>query len=125
MSKRPVSTLFILIVGIGGWFVLASIPVLIFFNDRIRAELGLLAGAVMAVGMVVHMSAVLEHSTHMEKGSQAFVTAGSIGRMLVVFGILVLTAYTGLINWVTMLIGVFGLKIATFAYPLLTKILQK
>ena len=125
MRKRPVSTLFILIVGIGGWFVLASIPVLIFFNDRLRAELGLLAGAVMAVGMVVHMNAVLEHSTHMEKGRQAFVTAGSIGRMLVVFGILVLTAYTGLINWVTMLIGVFGLKIATFSYPLLTKILQK
>lgn len=125
MKKESNSTLIALILGTVLYFIIASIPVLIIAGDKLRAEIGLLAGIVMAILRLVHMNAVLEHSMYMEKNQRAYLTANSVGRMLVVLGILVVTAMTGWTNFVTMMIGLFGEKISALANPLLIGILQK
>ena len=125
MKKESISTLFALIFGIVVYFLIASVPVLIFADDRLRSEIGLLAGAVLAVASLLHMNAVLVHSTYMEKNQSAFITANSVGRMLVILGVLVVTAMTGWADYVTMLIGLFGEKISALANPYITKALTK
>lgn len=125
MKKESVSTLFALIFGVVVYVLVVSVPVLIFANDRIRSEIGLLAGAVLAVASLLHMNAVLVHSTYMEKNQSAFITANSVGRMLVILGVLVVTAMTGWADFVTMLIGLFGEKVSALANPYITKVLTK
>ena len=125
MKKESNSTLIALILGTVLYFIIATIPVLIIADNKLRAEIGLFAGVVISILRLVHMNAVLEHSMYMEKNQRAYITANSIGRMLVVLGILVVTAMTGWTNFITMLIGMFGEKISALANPLLTGILTK
>ncbi len=123
--KKEKSTLTTLILGTVLYFIIATIPVLIIAQDKLRAEIGLITGTVVAILRLVHMNAVLQHSMYMEKNQSAYITVNSVGRMLVVLGILVVTAMTGWTNFVTMLIGMFGEKISALANPILTGILQK
>lgn len=125
MKKESNLTLTALILGIILYFIIASIPTLIFTEDKLRGELGLFAGAVMASLMLVHMNAVIQHSMYMEKNQSGYITANSVGRMLVVLIVLVLTAMTGWANFVTMLIGLFAEKFSALANPLITGILTK
>lgn len=125
MKKESVSTLFALVFGIVAYFLIASVPVLILSGDKLRGELGLLTGAVLAIVSLVHMNAVLVHSTYMEKNQSAFITANSVGRMLVILGVLVVTAMTGWADFITMLIGLFGEKVSALANPYITKVLTK
>ncbi len=125
MKKESVSTLFALIFGVVVYFLIASVPVLILANDKLKGEIGLLVGAALAVASLVHMNAVLVHSTYMEKNQSAYITANSVGRMLVVLGVLVVTAMTGWANFITMLIGLFGEKISALSNPYITKVLTK
>ena len=125
MKKESVSTLFALIFGIVAYFLIASVPVLIFAPDRLRGEIGLLAGVALAIASLVHMNAVLVRSTYMEKNQSAFITANSVGRMLVILGVLVVTAMTGWADFVTMLIGLFGEKVSALANPYIIKVLTK
>lgn len=125
MKKESVSTLFALIFGIVAYFLIVSVPVLIFAPDRLRGEIGLLAGAALAIASLVHMNAVLVRSTYMEKNQSAFITANSVGRMLVILGVLVVTAMTGWADFITMLIGLFGEKVSALANPYITKVLTK
>lgn len=125
MKKESLSTLFTLIFGIVVYFFIATIPVLIIAENKFKAEIGLLTGTVLSIACLVHMYAVLVHSTYMENGQSAFLTANSVGRMLVVLGILVVTAMTGWTSYITMLIGLFGQKISAFANPAITIFLNK
>ena len=125
MKKESVSMLFALIFGVVVYFLIASVPVLVFATDRFRSEIGLFAGAVLAVASLLHMNAVLVHSTYMEKNQSAFITANSVGRMLVILGVLVVTAMTGWANFITMLIGLFGEKVSALANPYIIKVLTK
>ena len=125
MKKESVSTLFALVFGIVAYFLITSVPVLILSGDKLRGELGLLTGAVLAIVSLVHMNAVLVHSTYMEKNQSAFITANSVGRMLVILGVLVVTAMTGWADFITMLIGLFSEKVSALANPYITKVLTK
>ena len=52
MKKRELSTLATLGIGILIYFLIATIPVLIITKDKLRGELGLLAGALLAMGII-------------------------------------------------------------------------
>ena len=125
MKKESVSTLFALVFGIVAYFLIASVPVLILSADKLKGEFGLLTGTALAIASLVHMNAVLVHSTYMEKNQSAFITANSVGRMLVILGVLVVTAMTGWADFITMLIGLFGEKVSALANPYITKVLTK
>ena len=124
-NRDDLKTLKLLVFGVVIWFVLISIPVIIITSDKIRGELGLLVGSLMAVAMAVSMNMAAAKSLYMEKHQSAFLAWCSVGRLLVVVGVVILFGFTGWLNIVTMLIGVFGLKISAYIQPLLIKFFTK
>lgn len=120
-KKESSRTLILLIVGILFYFIIVSIPVLIFCSDRLRGELGLLVGSVIAACMTLHMNAVIQKSLYMERHQSAFITWNSVGRLVVVAGILILAALTEWVNPITVVIGIFGLKVSAYTQPVLVR----
>ena len=57
-ENQSSDTMKALIAGIIIYFLIVSVPVLIFTKDRLKGELGLLAGVLIALGMAVHMNYV-------------------------------------------------------------------
>lgn len=121
MSKEEKHTLFLLTVGIFLFFVVASIPVLIFSKDRLKSELSLFAGAVMAVGLALHMNFSIVRAIHMERRQSAYLALSSVGRLLVVAGLIVLAAWTGVMDPLFIVVGMLGLKIGAYIQPALEK----
>lgn len=121
-QKTESKTLLFLIIGIWIFCALVSIPVLLICTDRLKGELGLVAGAIIATAMVVNMNAVVKKSLYMEAHQSAFCAWSSVARLLVVAALLVLFGITGWLNIVTMLLGIFGLKISAYAQPLFIKL---
>ena len=111
MKKNEDSTLIALILSVVVFFLIATIPVLIFTNDKLKGWLGLLTGSVMSIAMIFHMNYVLGRSMYMEKNQAAYLAGNSIGRLLVVGVVLALTVTSGWANYWTMFVGLFGLKI--------------
>ncbi len=126
MEERDNSTTVkLLIFGLVIWFVLASIPVLIFVSDKLKGELGLFAGVLVAAGMAVSMNISAAKSLHMERHQSSYLAWSSIIRLVIVGALIALFGFTGWINIITMLIGIFGLKVSAYIQPLLIKILKK
>lgn len=125
MKKNDNSTLIAMIIGVGIFFLIATIPVLIFTNDKLKGWLGLLGGSVMSILMILHMNYVLTRSMYMEKNQSAYLSGNSVARLLVVGVILAVTVITGWANYWTMLAGLFGLKLSAYAQPLITRIINK
>lgn len=125
MKKNEDSTLVVLIMGVTVFFLIATIPVLIITNDKLKGWLGLLAGSVMAVAMIFHMNYVLGRSMYMERNQAGYLAGNSVGRLLVVGAVLAVTVVTGWANYWTMFVGLMGLKIATYVQPLMAKLYNK
>ncbi len=125
MKKNENSTLIAMIIGVGIFFLIATIPVLIFTNDKLKGWLGLLGGSVMSILMILHMNYTLTRSTYMEKNQSAYLSGNSVARLLVVGVILAVTVITGWANYWTMFVGLMGLKFSAYAQPLITRIINK
>lgn len=124
-DRDDLRTLKLLIFGMIIWFILASIPVMLITSDKLKGELGLLAGVIVAIAMAVSMNMAAAKSLYMENRQSAFLAWCSVGRLLIVAALVVLFGFTGWLNIVTMLIGVFGLKISAYIQPLLIKFFTK
>ena len=105
MKKKELSTLATLAIGILIYFLIASIPVLIITEDKLRGELGLLAGTLLAMGMAYHMNYVLNRSMYMESNQTGYLAGNSILRLLIVGAALAVTVITGWANYFTMFAG--------------------
>lgn len=125
MKKKELSTLATLAIGILIYFLIASIPVLIITEDKLRGELGLLAGTLLAMGMAFHMNYVLNRSMYMESNQTGYLAGNSILRLLIVGAALAVTVITGWANYFTMFAGLMGLKIATYLQPVIVRIFTK
>lgn len=125
MKKKEPSTLMCLGLGILIYFVIASIPVLIITKDKLRGELGLLAGALLAMGMAFHMNFVLTRAMYMEGNHTGYLAGNSVLRLLVVGAALAVTVITGWANYFTMFAGLMSLKVATYMQPVIVRIFTK
>ena len=114
-----------LIAGIVIFFVVVSVPVIILTKDKLKGELGLLAGVLISAGMAVHMNYVSHKLLYMENGHAAFAAWSSAGRLLIAAAILLVIGFTGWLNVITAAIGIFALKISAYLQPLLIKFFQK
>ena len=124
-EKYESKTLLFLIIGIWVFCICVTPPVLLICKDRLRGELGLVAGALIATAMVINMNATVQRAIHMEAHQSAFCAWSAAGRLLVVAALFVLFGITGWLNIVTMLVGIFGLKISAYSQPLIIKFFQK
>ena len=68
MDKENRQTVLSVLLGILIYFVIVSVPVLIFTENKLKCELGLLAGTVASVGMLFHMNDTINKSMHMKRG---------------------------------------------------------
>lgn len=125
VKKNENSTLIAMLTGVGFFFIIATIPVLIITTDKLRGWLGLLAGSVMSVAMIFHMNYVLGRSMYMEKNQSGYLAGNSIGRLLVVGAILAVTVRTGWANYWTMFVGLLGLKVSAYTEPIITRMYNK
>lgn len=121
MSREERRTLYMIMVGILIFCAVASIPVLIFSKNRFRCELGLVLGGIIGTLMAWHMNYTLIHVMHMENHHSAYLVWNSVGRLLVVAGLIVLTAWTRFADPIFMVIGMLGLKFGAYIQPFLEK----
>lgn len=124
-DKEAMRTLRVLILGIVIYFVIVSVPVLIFTADKLKCELGLLLGTVMAAAMSVSMQYTLNKMMYMKAKQKPYMAWHSVGRLVCVAAVLLLFGFTGWLNIVTILVGVFGLKISAYLQPLFLKFFTK
>ena len=111
--------------GMALYFVIATIPVLIFTQDKLKGVGGLAAGVIVAFVMLLSMNYSIEHAVHMQSKQSAYLAGISAVRLLIVAVLLCLIAYTGWLNIYTTLVGLLGLKAATYLQPFIAKLLSK
>ena len=114
VKDNGTKTLVALLLGELAYFLIASIPVLIISTEKLKAELGLLLGTVLAMAMILHMNSVIKKSFYMEGHQSAYMAWSAVGRLVVVAGLLVLMALTRWVNAITMLVGLFSLKASAY-----------
>ena len=124
-DKDDSRTLVLLIAGMLIWFALLSVPVLLFTSDKLRCELGLLAGTIAGIAMAVSMNISASKVLYMENHQSSYLAWLSAIRLLVVAALIILFGFTGWVNVITMIAGVFGLKISVYINPVLQRVFHK
>ena len=113
------------LLGIAIYLLVASVPVLIFTNDKVKGEGGLLMGGVAAVLMLFSMKWSITKAMHMQKGHSSYLGFTSVARMLLVVALLGVIGWTGWLNLVTTFVGLISLKFATYMQPFTEKLIAK
>lgn len=121
MNRGERRTLYLMIIGVIFYCIIASIPVLIFTKSKLKCELGIIIGGVISILMLWHMNYTLGHVMHMEKNQSVYLALNSACRLLVVAGLIVLAAWTGFADAVFMVVGMLGLKFGAYIQPFLEK----
>ncbi len=121
MNKEERHRVYLLMIGILIFFAIVSIPVLIFTKDRLKCELGLVIGSLLAVAMAWHMNYVIIRSMYLERHHSAYHALNSVGRLLVIAGILFLIVWTDVADPIFTVVGMLGLKFAAYVHPYLEK----
>lgn len=121
MKKGEYRTLVLIIFGILVYFLIASVPVLIFTHRKLQCETGLLIGSVLAVFMAWHMNFTIARSVYLEKNHSFYLAGNSVLRLVIVAGLIVLAVRTGVADPVFSVVGLFGLKVGAYLEPILEK----
>lgn len=126
MLKRLNDALPGLIAGIILYGVLVEVIGVWFAEDKLRYTTGLLIGIALACGMAVHMAMVLQDTvaTGAEVSSR-MIALKSILRYVVVVVVFVVMLYFNLGSLLTGFLGVFGLKVSAYLWPVAHKFLSK
>lgn len=105
----------ILVELIGVWFA----------SDKLRYTTGLIIGLACAVGMAVHISMVISDSVREGKNNPKILSFKSMTRYFVVCIVMFVTMQFKLGSLLSAIVGLFGLKVAAYAQPLVYKIIKK
>ncbi len=117
------STLQELLVGIILLGVGIQIVVAIVSKDYLYNAIGLWSGIGVACFSAIHMKRSIEDALDLgEQGATKFVRMAYLKRMLITLVIMGIVIYFNLGNPITLLIGVFPLKLAAYLQPLLHKL---
>ena len=119
------NTLIEMLVGIIIWGLLAQIVLLIVFEDYLYNAIGLWCGIVVAGGMAIHMKRSIEDAYDMQVDIGKQIRADSIKRMSVAAVVIGAVFYFHAGNPLTVLVGIFSLKISAYAQPYMHKVFTK
>ena len=110
--------------GIGiGIYALAIEAVGVFFSEDILAyTLGLLFGVAVAVFLFGHMAKTLDYALDLsESDASKYVKLRSFLRLAIMFAALSIGILTDKLNFITVLLGVLGLKMGALMAPFILK----
>lgn len=126
MKKKKDKTLKEMIIGMGCWGIMVQILLLVFFENVLYNSAGLWCGIAVSVGMAIHMKDSIEEAlNYTEDAAPKKMQADSMKRMTFAAIAIGLVFYLKLGNPLTVLAGVFALKISAYVQPLMHKFFQK
>lgn len=110
------------LVGIGIYAVIIEIVGIIFSENLISYTLGLVFGVLIAIFLFFHMAKTLDKALDLsEKGATRYVKGQSLLRLFIMLAVLTIGMLTKSLNFITVLLGVLGLKIGALATPFILK----
>ena len=121
MNKEERHRVYILMIGILIFFIVVSVQVLVFTCNKFKCELGLALGSLLAIAMSWHMNYVIIKSMYIEKHHSAYFAFNSVGRMLVVAGVIFLIMWLDVADAIFTVVGMLSLKFAAYVHPFLDK----
>ena len=123
---RTNTTLKELIAGACVYCLIWEIPLLIFTQRRVYHSLGLAAGLITCIFLAINMASTIDIAVEMnEKGARAYLQKKASLRYIIVCGIIVALALSGIGNPLTFFAGIMGLKIGAYMQPLTHKLTDK
>ncbi len=126
MKKKKDSTLSEMIIGMICWGIIIQILLLVFFENILYNAIGLWCGVVISIAMAVHMRESIEEAlNYTEKYAKKKMQADSAKRMTLAAIAMGVVFYLKIGNPLTVLAGIFALKVSAYAQPLMHKMIQK
>ena len=125
MKKKKDNTLLEMLGGIIIWGILSQVVLCIFCKNYLYNAIGLWCGIVVAGGMAIHMKRSIEDAYDMQVDIGKQIRVDSIKRMLVAAVVIGTVFYFEAGNPLTVLVGIFSLKISAYAQPYMHKLFRK
>ena len=124
MKKHDILTE--LLTGIISLGILIQIGMAIAFENYLYNAIGLWVGIGVAIFMAIHLKRSIEDELDLgEEGAMKHARTAYATRMLITFIVLGVVIYFKLGNPITVVIGIFPLKLSAYLQPLIHKIFLK
>lgn len=106
--------------------IIMQIICLIIPGDHLKMTVGLWIGVIAGIAMLIHMRNSLNEALDLgEEGAQKYMQKSyAIRYAAVVIGFIALT-YLDIVNFITLLLGIMGLKVSAYLQPIAHKLFQK
>ncbi len=115
-----------MLVGIILWGLVVQIVLLVGFKDYLYNAIGLWCGIAVAAGMAIHMKRSIEDILDIaDPFAEQNYRAGFARRMLGAAAVIAVVFYFELGNPLSLLAGIFSLKISAYSQPYMHKTFQK
>lgn len=109
-------------IGIGIYAVAIEIVGIFFSENILTYTLGLIFGVMIAVFLFGHMAKTLDYALDLsEDGAARYVRLRAFLRLAIMFAALSIGMFTDMLNFITVLLGVLGLKVGALFAPLILK----
>ena len=120
------NTLSEMLVGIILWGLIVQIVLLVGFKDYLYNAIGLWSGIAIAAGMAIHMKRSIEDILDLPGPYAAQDYRGGFAkRMSMAALVIIVVFYFELGNPLSLLAGIFSLKISAYTQPYMHKLFQK
>ncbi len=110
------------LVGLVIYTVVVEIVGIFFSDDMLSYSLGLVLGAGMAVILFAHMAKTLDYALDLpEQQASSYVKKQSFFRLFLMLVVLVIGRVLPAFNFITVVLGLLGLKIASLFAPVILR----
>lgn len=127
LSTESRHVLIEILVGIMLYFVIGAIILLFVPVDTLPAVLGLLLGVILNFASMIHIAYVTEVVVNMRNRKEAsqYSIVRYLIRLLIMGAVIVLAFFTKYLNMLTLVIGLFGIKMGAYLQPYTHRILER
>ena len=126
MKKKKDNTLSEMVLGMICWGIIIQVILLVFFEDVLYNAIGLWCGVAVSIAMAVHMKDSIEEALNYgDEGAKKKIQADSAKRMTFAAIAIGIVFYLKWGNPLTVLAGIFALKISAYTQPLMHKFFEK
>ncbi len=111
-----------LLIGIGVYSVIVEIIGIIFSEDILSYTLGLLAGVVVAVILIIHMTRTLDDALDLpQDDATRYMRKKTVFRIVLMLAALLGAMLVPHVNFFTVLLGLLGMKVGALMAPFFLK----
>lgn len=109
-------------IGIGIYAILVEVMGIFFSENILTYTLGLLFGVVASIFLFHHMAKTLDYALDLQEGSASkYVKRQSFIRLVAMLAVLTIGMITEQFSFITVLLGLLGLKVGALMTPFILK----